>query len=411
VRLRKSKFGGFLLVIGLTAASVLPASAGDLRITLPKRTDATPVQKLNREGVQAVQKHQLRKAEKLFYKAYLIDPDDPFTLNNLGYISEVQGRVERAQRYYELASRQNSETTVDKASVSALKGRPLSEVTVSYANRDLRINRGNIEAMSLLNQGRVQEAEEILRRTLALDPKSPFTLNNLGYAMEAEGNLDSALRYYTQAADSHSSESVVVAIDPRWRGKPISEVAANNVRALRKRIDTEQTVEAKVARFNLQGVSALNHNDPQQARRFFEEAYKLDPRNAFALNNMGYVAEMDGDQETADEFYTAAKTAEGSRERVALASRSVMRGQPLGQVAQSNDEGAQANLEARREIRQRQSGPIQLRTRDNKPVPEPETTPLNSETSPPPNQEKPPQANPEPPQQNPAAPPNSQPPQ
>ena len=73
--------------------------AGDLRINLPKRTEATPVQKLNREGVKEIQRHRLDRAEKLFYRAYLIDPDDPFTLNNLGYISELQGKVERAQRY------------------------------------------------------------------------------------------------------------------------------------------------------------------------------------------------------------------------------------------------------------------------------------------------------------------------
>jgi len=359
----------FSVVLLLALAPV--GWAGDLKITLPKRTHATPVQNLNREGVEAIKKNQIRKAEKLFYKAYLIDPDDPFTLNNLGYISEVQGKVERAQRYYQLASRQNSETTVDKASIEALKGHPLTEVTGSYASRDLRVNRGNVEAMSLLNQGRVQEGEDVLRRTLATDPKNPFTLNNLGYAMEGQGDLDSALHYYQQVANMHSSEKVVVAIDPRWRGKGISDVAANNVRALRRRIETEQSDAAKVARLNLQGVSALNHNEPQQARTFFEQAYRIDPGNAFALNNMGYVSEMEGDQETADELYAAAKLADGSGTKVAIASQRSGVGLALNQLAASNQEGAESNLEAKREAKQREKGPIQLKTRDNKPVPEP----------------------------------------
>ena len=363
------------MVTAFLALSLVPAWAGDLRITLPKRTQATPVQSLNREGVQAIQKHQFQKAEKLFYKAYIIDPDDPFTLNNLGYISEIQGKVERAQRYYELAARQSSDTTVDKSSIDALKGHPLTEVTGAYAARDLRVNRGNVEAMSLLTQGRVQEGEDVLQRTLALDPKNPFTLNNMGYAAEGLGNLDSAFRYYSQAADTHSSETVVVAVDPRWRGKPISEVAANNVRALRTQIDTEQSDAAKVARFNLQGVAALNHNEPEQARKFFEQAYQIDPRNAFALNNMGYVSEMNGDQETADQFYAAAQAAEGSNAKVAIASRRSAVGAPVAQVAASNDEGAQSNLEAKREAKRRENGPIQLKTRDNKPVPEPPMPP------------------------------------
>jgi Flp pilus assembly protein TadD len=240
------------------------------------------------------------------------------------------------------------------------------------------VNRGNVEAMSLLNQGRVQEGEDVLRRTLAADPKNPFTLNNLGYAMEGQGDLDSALHYYQQVANMHSSEKVVVAIDPRWRGKGISDVAANNVRALRRRIETEQSDAAKVARLNLQGVSALNHNEPQQARTFFEQAYRIDPGNAFALNNMGYVAEMEGDQETADELYAAAKQADGSGTKVAIASQRSGVGLALNQVASSNQEGAESNLEMKREAKQREKGPIQLKTRDNKPVPEPVAPPPQS---------------------------------
>src|ERR1700693_1584992 len=93
----------FQLLVLIVAASLTSAWAGDLRITLPKRTKPTPVQQLNRDGVKAVEKHKLDKAEKLFYKAYLLDPNDPFTLNNLGYFSELQGKGERAALYSELA--------------------------------------------------------------------------------------------------------------------------------------------------------------------------------------------------------------------------------------------------------------------------------------------------------------------
>jgi Flp pilus assembly protein TadD len=350
------------------------ASARDLRITLPKRTQATPVQQLNREGVKAIKKHQLEKAEKLFYRAYLIDPDDPFTLNNLGYISELQGKIDRAQRYYQLAVRENnSETVIAAASIPGVQGQSLAQFTGTYAARDLRSNRGNIEAMNLLQQGRAQEADEALKQTLTLDPQNPFTLNNLGYTMEEEGDLQSALRYYSEAAGTHSSEKIVVALDPHWRGRPISEQAASNAEAVRKRLDNAEPVEAAAARLNLQGVYALNHNNAQRARWFFEQAYKLNPQSAFSLNNIGYVSEMDGDQETAGQFYLAAKEAAGSRERVAVASHSEMRGMSLTQVADANDQDTQANLEAQREARRRQNRPIQLLNRDQSPVAEPQT--------------------------------------
>jgi len=64
----------------------------DFKITLPKRSHLTAVQRLNQEGVQEIHKHHYEKAETSFYKAYLLDPDDPFTLNNLGYIAELQAR-------------------------------------------------------------------------------------------------------------------------------------------------------------------------------------------------------------------------------------------------------------------------------------------------------------------------------
>src|SRR6266576_2351815 len=137
----------------LLLASVATAWAGDLRITLPKRSKPTPVQQLNRDGVKAIEKQKFDKAEKLFYKAYLLDPNDPFTLNNLGYISELQGKVERAQRYYELAAKENnSETVIAEASERKIEGQKLSQVTGSYGSLELRINRGNIQAMALLQQ-------------------------------------------------------------------------------------------------------------------------------------------------------------------------------------------------------------------------------------------------------------------
>ena len=198
-----------------------PVQAKDLRISIPTGSDATPVQTLNQNGVKELRKHHLEKAQKIFYKAYLLDPDDPFTLNNLGYISELQGKVERAQRYYQLAAKENnSETLIAESTERTLRGKKLSQVTGSYSGLELRVNRGNVQAMVLLQQGRAQEAEDILQQTLQLNPKSPFTLNNLGYALEVQGNLEQALRYYNQASIVQSTEPIVVAVDPRWRGRP-----------------------------------------------------------------------------------------------------------------------------------------------------------------------------------------------
>ena len=65
----RSTVGKALIVAVLVASAQV--FAGDVKIPLPKRSQLTPVQRLNREGVEAVNKHQYGKAKSLFYKAYL----------------------------------------------------------------------------------------------------------------------------------------------------------------------------------------------------------------------------------------------------------------------------------------------------------------------------------------------------
>jgi Flp pilus assembly protein TadD len=350
------------------------AYAGGVRISIPKHSEETPVQKLNREGVKEIQKHHLAKAERIFYKAYLIDPDDPFTLNNLGYISELQGKIDRAERYYQLASKENnSQTVIALASAPDLKGHRLSEVTNSYGRLDLRVNRGNVLAMQLLEHGRSEEAEDVLTDTLKLDPRNPFTLNNLGFTMESEGDLQSALRYYNEASLSHSTEPIVVTLDRHWQGKPISDVAFRNAQAVRKRLASEESSQDQAARLNVQGVSALNHNDPKKAYNDFRQAFKLDPQNAFSLNNMGYVSEAMGDEETANEFYSSAQRGDQAGTPVSFASHHELVGEAVGQVAGTNVQASFADLQARAEMKRRSHAPIVLRRRDNTPV----TAPVN----------------------------------
>ncbi|HEX6466340.1 MAG TPA: tetratricopeptide repeat protein, partial [Terriglobales bacterium] len=287
-----------------------------VRLHFPKKSKPTPVQKYNRDGVSAIEKHDYKKAKQLFYKAYLLDPNDPFTLNNLGYVSELEGDVDRAQRFYELAQDQNSDAVVDKASNDDVKGRSVASVAGHAEQGGVQINVMNVQALGLLNKDRAPEADLLLEKALRLDPKNAFTLNNLGYTKEKEGELEAALSYYSAAAALNSKDPVIVTAKSDWRGKPISEIASSNAQKVRKALRTAETTQAKVARLNLRGVSALNRNDRKSARQDFEQAYKLAPDDAFTLNNMGYVAEMDGDRETADFYYGKAKEADRKNAKV-----------------------------------------------------------------------------------------------
>jgi len=239
----------------------------------------------------------------------------------------------------------------------------------------MAVNQANIQAMSFLQKDRAPEADRVLQQALGLDPKNPFTLNNLGYAKEKEGEYEAALKYYSEAASLSSEEPVIVAMDPGWRGKPISEIASDNANNLRKLMSREESLPARVARLNLQGVSALNRNERSVARKDFQDAYKLDPHDAFTLNNMGYVAELDGDRETADFFYAKAQEAGSADQKVTVATRQNVEGMKLDEVASGNDQLVQQRMEVALSERRSRGGPVLLLRRDNTPVIDPERPP------------------------------------
>ncbi len=351
------------------------AWAGDLKLTLPKRSELTVVQRLNRDGVDALRKQQYEKAETLFYKAYLFDPADPFTLNNLGYISELQGQLDRAQKFYSLASEQASDAVIDRTNAKSLEGKPMRAAFGGLNSVPMQVNRMNVEAIQLLSEGRASEADLLLQKALALDPRNTFTLNNLGVASESQGNYEQALTFYMVAADAHSSEPVVVTLNHDWRGKPVSKMAADSARKLRERMQKAATDQAQAALLAVRGVSATNGNDWPAAKQDFLRSYSLDPNSAFSLNNVGYVAEKEGDLETAQFFYARAQKAEHANERVGLATRSSAEGQHLSSVITDSDQKVGGEIIQENQARRRQSGPIELKHRDNTPVVEPTVSP------------------------------------
>lgn len=356
----------YILLPGLAFCAASPAAlAGDLRITIPRRSELTPVQRLNREGVDAVRHHNYEKAEALFYKAYLYDPSDPFTLNNLGYISELQGQLDRAETFYKLASEQGCNAEIDRTSAPELKGKPMMDALGSLSDLPMRVNRLNIQAIEMLSRGEGFEAQDVLEESLKLDPQNPFTLEDLGVAYEATGDFVEALRYYDAAAATGSKEPIVITLNRKWRGQPLSQAAQESAAALRKRMShMEMTVE-QARMLSLRGVAEANQNNWDQARQDFLEAYRLDPSSAFTLNNRGYLAEKQGDLETAQFYYSQARKAGDAADRVGLATNAAMEGQHLGVVARSSNEQVDGELNSYTNQRRGQPGPIELIPRSN----------------------------------------------
>lgn len=334
-----------------------------LTITIPRHSSPTEVQRLNREGVVAVQKRQYAAAANLFYKAYLFDPSDPFTLNNLGYISELEGQLDRADKFYKLAAEQGSNANIDLSSAKRLQGQPMQAAFSTLQNGPMRVNQLNLEAINLLSEGRNFEAAGLLRQALTLAPGDPFTLNNLGAADEAIGDLGGAMRYYTEAASSRSPEIVAVTRNRSWQGKTVSQMAEANITRLEDHSMGSSSQELQASLLSQQGVFAANENDWPTARRDFMQAYALDPTDAFSLNNRGYVAERDGDLESAQFFYQKAGLAYDAGIPVGLATNPSAKGQPLNRVATDSRHQVDSALDVYSRERRGQPGNIELTPR------------------------------------------------
>jgi tetratricopeptide (TPR) repeat protein len=158
-------------------------------------------------------------------------------------------------------------------------------------------------------------------------------------------------------------------------------MAADSAKKLRERMQNAATDQARAALFAVRGVSATNQNDWVAARQDFLQSYSLDPGNAFSLNNFGYLAERDGDLETAEFFYARAQKSGGANDRVGLATRSSAEGKHLLAVAGDSDRNVGDKIVVDDQARRRQKGPIELKHRDNTPVVEPAVAPEATQSS------------------------------
>jgi Flp pilus assembly protein TadD len=241
---------------------------------------------------------------------------------------------------------------------------------LTAATGPLEVNHANVEAVRLLQQGRAAEADVLLQAALKTDPRNVFTLNNMGAAKEMEGEEEDALRYFDEAAQTGAAATAVVTADRQWRGHPVNKMAQENAKDLRNHLAHRNDLAEQVAELNLRGVSAINRNDLRSAEEDFRKAYALDPNNAFSLNNIGYVSEMQGDQETAQFFYGRARQSVGASMTVGVASRTTAQGRKLFAVSEDSNTRVEAKVTQERDALRRQNEPVVLRRRDNSVVDE-----------------------------------------
>jgi Flp pilus assembly protein TadD len=145
-------------------------------------------------------------------------------------------------------------------------------------------------------------------------------------------------------------------------------MAAQSARELRKKMRSIGNDEVQATMLSLRGVAATNSNDWQTAKQDFLKAYSLNPESAFSLNNLGYIAEKDGDLETAQFYYGKARKAPDADALIGLATQRSAEGQQLFAVAADSGHQVDSQLDQYSRSRRQLSGPIELIPRNDTPA-------------------------------------------
>jgi Flp pilus assembly protein TadD len=110
---------------------------------------------LTLRGVSATNRNDWSAAKQDFLKAYSLDPNSAFSLNNLGYVSERDGDLETAQFFYAKAEKaDDAEARIGLATQSSAAGKHLVAVAT---DSDLKVD----DVLDQNKQARRQQAAPI----------------------------------------------------------------------------------------------------------------------------------------------------------------------------------------------------------------------------------------------------------
>ncbi len=123
------------------------------------------------------------------------------------------GDYEEALKYYREAAAAHSTEPIVVTMNRAWRGKPVSEMAAKSAKElQARLDKVNTDearaamltwrGVSATNRNDWSAAKQDFLKAYSLDPKSAFSLNNLGYVSEKDGDLETAQFYYDRAQTS-----------------------------------------------------------------------------------------------------------------------------------------------------------------------------------------------------------------
>lgn len=195
--------------------------------------------------------------------------------NNLGRVHLRNGETQEARREFEKA------------------------LELDPRNADALLNLANLDALD----GRTTQAERLIQRALQVDPNSVAALAQLAELRRRRGDLEGAIGLYRQALTIDRQPFVYLGLgDVLQRAGRHPEA----VEAFRSALELDP--DSATAHYDL-GVTYGKMGRLEEAVDAYERALELQPEGVQAaktLNNLGALAQAEGDLETAATFFERA---------------------------------------------------------------------------------------------------------
>jgi Flp pilus assembly protein TadD len=226
------------------------------------------INRLNVEAVRLLSAGRAPEADLLLQKALALDPHNIFTLNNIGVTKEARGDYDEALTYYMAAADAHSAEPVIVTLNRAWRGKPVSIMAADSAKKlRERMQKAAsdqaqaallaVRGVSATNRNDWPTARKDFLKSYSLDPYSAFSLNNIGYLSEMDGDLETAEFFYARAEKAEDAKvRVGLATRTSAEGKHLLAVATDSDQKVDGRI-----IQQNQARRRHAGPIELKHRD------------------------------------------------------------------------------------------------------------------------------------------------------
>lgn len=205
------------LALSLAVSAAVPVSllAASALLTACEKKGLTPEEQAakNKEdlsnGAARVREEKYAEAEPMFARVLAVDPENAEALAGMGRTKLGQKKYDEAAALLERAAAKLPDDGPIQASLGEVYGkqdRHVESAAAYGAAFKADPNNGNLgiaQSHALIKAKQLDQAEQVLREVVKVDPQAEYVYTDLGDTLRLQGKLDESLKSYMKALIEH----------------------------------------------------------------------------------------------------------------------------------------------------------------------------------------------------------------